>query len=133
MNVRDLQARSIPFRPKLVTADLSFISLRAVLPSLVGASAEGARLVLLVKPQFEAGRNAVGRGGVVADPGVWRRVLESVAAACRAVGVGVEDATASPLLGPSGNVEFFLSGRRGGHPGPVDLDAAVREGIALRA
>src|SRR5437763_1803168 len=132
-NVRDLDAGSLPFRPALVTADLSFISLELVLPTLVDLSADGTQFDLLVKPQFEARRGDVGRGGVVSDPHVWRLVLEDVAEACRSAGVGIDGAMASPLLGPAGNVEFFLSGRRDHEDTEVDLDAAVREGLAMRA
>src|SRR5437763_1877248 len=132
-NVRDLDAGSLPFRPALVTADLSFISLELVLPTLVDLSADGTQFVLLVKPQFEARRGDVGRGGVVSDPHVWRLVLEDVAEACRSAGFGIDGAMASPLLGSARNVEFFLSGRRDHEDTEVDLDAAVREGLAMRA
>jgi 23S rRNA (cytidine1920-2'-O)/16S rRNA (cytidine1409-2'-O)-methyltransferase len=132
-NVRELDSASLPFRPALVSADLSFISLRLALPALGGVSADDARFILLVKPQFEAGRGEVGKGGVVSDPQVWRRALDDVTAACMTAGIGVEGAMASPLLGPAGNVEFFLSGRRGRRDTEVDLDAAVSEGLTLRA
>src|SRR6059058_3575256 len=106
-NVRDLVPSVLPFIPQVVVADLSFISLRLVLPALAGASMQGADLVLLVKPQFEAGPKDVGARGVVRDPRVWRRALEQVAAACEASGATPVQAMASPLLGPAGNVEFF--------------------------
>ena len=131
-NVRDLRPDALPFRPALVTADLSFISLRLVLPALAAAAAEGARFVLLVKPQFEAGRNEVGRGGVVRDAAVWRRVLAGVAEICVGNGIAPADVAPSPLLGPAGNVEFFLLGAAGGPGAELDLDAVVREGAALR-
>jgi 23S rRNA (cytidine1920-2'-O)/16S rRNA (cytidine1409-2'-O)-methyltransferase len=132
-NIRDLDPSYLPFHPRVVTADLSFISLRTVLPALVRAASPDAVFVLLVKPQFEAGRAGVGSGGVVRDPGVWRGVLDGVAAACRTLGLSVRDAMASPLLGPAGNVEFFLLARRGDDGAGADLDAAVREGLDLRA
>ena len=110
-NVRDLALEALPFRPELVVADLSFISLRAVLPVLVAAAAERAELILLVKPQFEARKRDVGSGGVVRDPAVWREALASVAAACRRSGAEPFDAMSSPLLGRSGNVEFLLAAR----------------------
>ena len=99
----------------LVVADLSFISLRTVAPALCGAvAADGADLVLLVKPQFEAGRATVGRGkGVVRDPEVWRDVLEGVTSALHDAGTGIMGAMASPLTGPAGNVEFLLHVRKG--------------------
>jgi 23S rRNA (cytidine1920-2'-O)/16S rRNA (cytidine1409-2'-O)-methyltransferase len=132
-NIRDVDARSLPYRPRVITADLSFISLRTVLPALVRAASPDAVFVLLVKPQFEAGRDGVGQGGVVRDPAMWRRVLEDVAAAGRTLGLSVRAATASPLLGPAGNVEFFLLARRGEHGKGADLDSAVGEGLDLRA
>jgi 23S rRNA (cytidine1920-2'-O)/16S rRNA (cytidine1409-2'-O)-methyltransferase len=91
-----------------------------------------AELVLLVKPQFEAGPEHVGRGGVVRDPLVWRRVLGEVADACHASGIGVTAVMASPLLGPAGNAEFLLHGRKGEPDRTVDLDTAVAEGERLR-
>ena len=130
-NVRTLEPADLPFVPTLVVADLSFISLRAVLPALVRAAAPDAEFVVLVKPQFEAGPSGVGSGGVVRDPDVWRRVLGEVAGAFGSVEVGVLGIIASPLRGPAGNVEFLLHGRRGVDDARVDLDAAVTEGEGL--
>jgi 23S rRNA (cytidine1920-2'-O)/16S rRNA (cytidine1409-2'-O)-methyltransferase len=107
-NVRDLRPDSIPFRPTVVAADLSFISLRTVIPSLARVAREGATFVMLVKPQFEAPRRDVPVGGVVRDRAVWRSVLEDVIEACRSVGLEPRGLIPSPLLGPAGNVEFFL-------------------------
>ena len=100
---------------RLVVADLSFISLRTVLPALAGpVAASGADLVLLVKPQFEAGRAAVSRGkGVVRDPAEWLAALAGVASALHDAGTGIVGAMASPLTGPAGNVEFLVHGRKG--------------------
>jgi len=131
-NVRGLDPGDLPFAPDLVVADLSFISLRAVLPALSRVAAVGADLVLLVKPQFEAGPDNVGKGGVVRDPLVWRRVLGEVVDACCVSGIGVEAVMVSPLVGPAGNVEFLLHGRKGAPDSTLDLDAAVAEGQRLR-
>jgi 23S rRNA (cytidine1920-2'-O)/16S rRNA (cytidine1409-2'-O)-methyltransferase len=107
-NVRDLTPGDLPAPlPELLVADLSFISLAAVLPTLRALVDEAGEAVVLVKPQFEAERGDVGKGGVVRDPTVWRRCLRRVAEAAAAVGWGRFDATASPLLGPAGNVEFL--------------------------
>ena len=146
-NVRDLRPEDLPFVPDIVTADLSFISLRLALPALAACAAPDAEFVLLVKPQFEAGREEVRAGGVVTEPSVWRRVLRDVASACAAEGIAVAGVVASPLLGPAGNVEFLLHGRReegpGGaadvpsRPGPIlpegesAIDSAVVEGFRL--
>jgi 23S rRNA (cytidine1920-2'-O)/16S rRNA (cytidine1409-2'-O)-methyltransferase len=93
-------------------ADLSFISLRLVLAPLAACSAEDADLVLMVKPQFEVGRERLGAGGVVRDPDLRRDAVVAVGEAAREVGLGVRGVQASPLPGPSGNVEFFLWLRR---------------------
>jgi 23S rRNA (cytidine1920-2'-O)/16S rRNA (cytidine1409-2'-O)-methyltransferase len=125
----------------LVVADLSFISLRTVVPALAGSvAAPGADLVLLVKPQFEAGRAAVSRGkGVVRDPALWQGALEGVASALTAAGTGIMGAMASPLTGAAGNVEFLLHARKGasgvGAPEAGEaaalFDAALSEAAGL--
>jgi 23S rRNA (cytidine1920-2'-O)/16S rRNA (cytidine1409-2'-O)-methyltransferase len=120
VNVRTLTPEQVAPAPELVVADLSFISLRLVLPALVGCAAGGADFVLMVKPQFEAGRELV-RGGVIRDPAVRSQTVAAVAAAGADLGLGVAGLTASPLPGSSGNVEYFLWLRRGA---PV-LDAEL--------
>ena len=133
MNVRDLTPADLPFAPDLVVADLSFVSLTQVVAPLARLSAEGAAFVVLVKPQFEARPEDVGRGGVVRDVAVWRRVLGEVADAFEAAGVGPLGVMASPLTGPAGNVEFLLSARRGAAPAVLDLDGAVTDGEGVRS
>ncbi len=105
-NARKLE--SLPFAPDLVTCDVSFISVRTALPPALALARPGWEAVVLVKPQFEAGRDEVGKGGVIRDPEVHRRVLRDVAEsalAWPALVVGVVD---SGLPGPKGNREFFL-------------------------
>lgn len=140
-NIRDVGPDDIPSPlPDLVVCDVSFIALQLVLPVLARLSGPRAEAVLLVKPQFEARREDVGRGGVVSDPTVWRRVLAEVADAACAVGWPPGDATASPLLGPAGNVEFLLHldpATADGPPHPSTemerrIDLAVAEGVELR-
>jgi 23S rRNA (cytidine1920-2'-O)/16S rRNA (cytidine1409-2'-O)-methyltransferase len=134
-NVRELDPAALPFRPQLLTADLSFISLRLAVPALRRVAAPDAEFVVLVKPQFEAGPADVASGGVVRDPAVWTRALHGVAGAFREVGAGPMGVMPSPLLGPAGNVEFFLHAAEGGRDA-VDaraVEAAVREGLELRA
>jgi 23S rRNA (cytidine1920-2'-O)/16S rRNA (cytidine1409-2'-O)-methyltransferase len=126
-NVRDLTPGAFPFPPELVVADLSFISLRPVLPVLADLAAPEATFLVLVKPQFEAGRADVGGGGVVRDPAVWARVIDEVIEAGAALGLGARAVMASPLPGPAGNVEFVLQ-LGPGSEGGADVDAAVREG-----
>ncbi|MFM8943894.1 MAG: TlyA family RNA methyltransferase [Actinomycetota bacterium] len=126
-NVRDLVAGSLPVSPSIVVADLSFISLTVVLPALVRIAAAGADLVLLVKPQFEADRRAVSRGGVVRDPAVWRAAIGRVADACAAAGAASLDVMVSPLPGPAGNIEFLLHARIGATPTAIPVDAAIAD------
>jgi 23S rRNA (cytidine1920-2'-O)/16S rRNA (cytidine1409-2'-O)-methyltransferase len=130
-NVRDLDPRLLPFAPAIVVADLSFVSLRAVVGTLARIASDGARFVLLVKPQFEAEREEVGVGGVVRDPSVWRRTIGTAADACRAVGVTPLGVMASPITGPAGNVEFLLYAGHGAPATALDVEHAIVEGEAL--
>jgi 23S rRNA (cytidine1920-2'-O)/16S rRNA (cytidine1409-2'-O)-methyltransferase len=135
-NVRDLRPGDLGPPFDLVVADLSFISLRTVLAPLLGLAAPGAHLVLLVKPQFEAGRDEASQGrGVIRDPEVWRRVLDQVMIALAATGAAIMGAMVSPLTGADGNVEFLLHARAAS-AGDADgigvlTAAAVDEALAL--
>jgi 23S rRNA (cytidine1920-2'-O)/16S rRNA (cytidine1409-2'-O)-methyltransferase len=120
VNVRSLTPDQVAPPPAVVVADLSFISLTLVLPALVGCAAPTADFVLMVKPQFEVGKDQAG-GGVVRDPALRAAAVRSVASVAASLGLGVAGITASPLPGPSGNVEYFLWLRRGAEP----LDAQV--------
>jgi 23S rRNA (cytidine1920-2'-O)/16S rRNA (cytidine1409-2'-O)-methyltransferase len=123
----------LPYAPSLVVADLSFISLAAVVPTLVGLAADEATFVVLVKPQFEAGPGAVGRGGVVRDPSTWAAAIQRVADAFTSAGAGVRGLVTSPLRGPAGNVEFLLHAVAGEATTftPADVEAALEEGRRL--
>ena len=112
-NIRDLGAGALDPVPTVVVADVSFISLRTVAPHLLAIAAPAADHVLLVKPQFEAGRDRVGRGGVVRDPEVHAAVLDEVVAGLGEAGLGVLDVIPSPLRGANGNVEFLARAARG--------------------
>ena len=129
-NVRSLTA--LPGGPvDLVTADLSFIPLGLVLPALWAVSLPTADLVLLVKPQFEVGRQALPHGGVVRDPLARAAAVLRVAGQAATLGLGTGGVTASPLPGPAGNVEFLLWLRADAPPiDPVELDRAVAAGPA---
>jgi len=127
VNVRDLRPEQVAPAPGLVTADLSFISLTLVLPALAGCADPGADYVLLVKPQFEVGRGNVGAGGVVRDPRLRAGAVTTVATAAARLGLGVAGIVASPLPGPSGNVEYFLWLRQGA---PLLDPDALRQAIA---
>jgi 23S rRNA (cytidine1920-2'-O)/16S rRNA (cytidine1409-2'-O)-methyltransferase len=129
-NVRTLTPEAVGGSVDLVVADLSFISLRLVLPALVGCTAPDGDLVPMVKPQFEVGREHVGGGGVVRDPAQRATAVLAVAATARALGFGVAGLVTSPLRGPSGNVEFFIWLRRGA---PEADEARVRATVEAAA
>ncbi|TML62627.1 MAG: TlyA family RNA methyltransferase [Actinobacteria bacterium] len=122
--------RELPFPPELVTCDVSFISVRLILPPVLALAAPGWEAVVLVKPQFEAGREEVRKGGVVRDPEVHRRVLREAAEAAlgwQAEAAGVVD---SGLPGPKGNREFFLHLVHRGRPErPDELDTWIDRAI----
>lgn len=107
-NIRYLPPELIPEPIELGTVDASFISLKLVLPALLRFLDPAARIVALIKPQFEAGRALVGKGGVVRDPEVHAQVCETLCAFCESLGLHVLGVTASPILGPKGNKEFLL-------------------------
>ncbi len=132
-NVRTLTTDLVGGLVDLVVADLSFISLTLVLPALAGVTTTGADFLLLVKPQFEAGRQAASAGrGVIRDPELWAGAVRRVATAAAGLGLGAPAVAVSPRPGPAGNVEFFLHLRAGSlELDDVALAAAVDEGAAL--
>jgi len=128
-NVRTLTPEAIGGPVDLVVADLSFISLRLVLPALIGCANDAADQLLMVKPQFEVGRERLGAGGVVRDPEHRVQAVLDVARAAADLGWGTAGVVASPLPGPAGNVEFFVWLRRdAGPPREDDVRRAVQEG-----
>ena len=128
-NVRELSCGDLPFAPSFVVCDVSFIGLGKALPPALACAAEGWRALVLVKPQFEAGPAEVGKGGVIRDREVHRRVVGAVVAAVPGWGAHVRGIADSDLPGPKGNREFFLllaSGAR--EPGAAEdawIDAAT--------
>jgi 23S rRNA (cytidine1920-2'-O)/16S rRNA (cytidine1409-2'-O)-methyltransferase len=116
----------------VVVADLSFISLRTVAVALVGFTRPGGDLVLLVKPQFEAGRRQVSKGrGVIRDPEVWRAALREVIAAVQAAGATMMGVMASPLRGADGNVEFLAHfAARAVAPSSSDIGTAIDQAVS---
>jgi len=134
-NVRTLTPEAIGGPADLIVADLSFISLTLVLPALTACAAAGADLVPMVKPQFEVGRERLGAGGVVRDLGHRVDAVAEVVRTAGLLGWGLVGVTASPLPGPSGNVEFFVHLRQdaptdesAGQHGRQDIAAAVDKG-----
>lgn len=124
-NVRTLTPEMIDGAVDLTVADLSFISLRLVLPALAACTAPDGDLALMVKPQFEVGKERVGAGGVVREPALRAEAVLDVAATAAGLGLGVAAVAASPLPGPSGNVEFFVWFRRDAPPVDADRVHAV--------
>ena len=112
-NARHLTHNQIPQPPDLIVCDASFIGLATILPAPLALAAPQARLVALIKPQFEAGPGEVGKGGVVRDPGIHARVQGEVAASLTAQRWTVLGITPSPITGPEGNIEFLIAARRG--------------------
>lgn len=126
VNVRNLGPGDLPYSPDLVVADLSFISLRAVVPALVAVAAEHCDYLMMVKPQFEVGREDVGEG-VVTDPTLRASAVRGVVEASRALGLELRGVVASALPGPKGNVEYFIWLSRDGVG--VDADDAIARAI----
>ena len=129
-NVRALTAQDVGDPPQLVVADLSFISLTLVLPALVAVAAPDADLFLMVKPQFEVGKDRLGSGGVVRDPALRAEAVRTVAGVAAELGLATRAVVPSPLPGPSGNVEYFLWLRAGVADPPNDVEALVARAVA---
>ena len=113
VNARQLTTAAVPHAVTLVTIDVAFISLRHIFPALPPFLAPGADVVALVKPQFEAGRDQVGRHGLVTDPAVHEAVIARATEHARATGLTRVAMTPSPITGATGNKEFFLHLRIG--------------------
>jgi 23S rRNA (cytidine1920-2'-O)/16S rRNA (cytidine1409-2'-O)-methyltransferase len=123
LNGREMLPSDLPFAPTLATIDVSFISVAKVLPAVADVMGEGRAILAMVKPQFELGRQRVGRGGVVRDPSDRREAIHGVAESAKQLGLVVRGVAPSGLPGPKGNVETFLW-LGDGEPIP-DLGAAV--------
>jgi 23S rRNA (cytidine1920-2'-O)/16S rRNA (cytidine1409-2'-O)-methyltransferase len=133
-NVRDLSVELLGGPVDVVVGDLSFISLALVLDALLAVTAPDGDLALMVKPQFEVGRDRVGKGGVVRDPDLRAEAVEAVATASADRGWGARAVTTSPLPGPSGNIEYFLWLRHGeARVGGGAIRAEVRRSAGLGA
>ncbi|HEX5044226.1 MAG TPA: TlyA family RNA methyltransferase [Candidatus Polarisedimenticolaceae bacterium] len=129
VNARYLTPSLLPFAVTLACADVSFISLKRVLPSVAACLTPPGEIVALCKPQFEVGRGRVGRGGIVRDPAEHRAVLEDLCAFAAAGGLGVQGLCASPIRGTEGNAEFFLHLT----PGAPSLSGSDLEDAVLAA
>jgi 23S rRNA (cytidine1920-2'-O)/16S rRNA (cytidine1409-2'-O)-methyltransferase len=127
-NARHLEPDDLPFAPTFLTCDVSFVSVRLALPPALACASENWRALVLVKPQFEAGREHA-RKGVVSDPAVHRRVLREVAASAPAWGGSVAGVVDSGLRGPKGNREFFLYLVGGRETGDQQFDAWIERAV----
>ncbi len=127
-NVRLLKLEDLPFRPSLAAIDVSFISLRLVIPPVRDVLSPPWRMIVLLKPQFEAGKERLGKGGVVRDPKVHLAVLREMVEWTQDVGLAVKGIMRSPLKGPAGNIEFLLWLEEGaGRPDDMELQRLVEE------
>lgn len=131
-NVRYLAPEQFPVPPNLVVSDLSFISLTLVLPALVDVATPDADFLLMVKPQFEVGKELLGAGGVVKDPALHAAAVKQVLASARKLRLGTHSVVASPLPGPAGNVEYFVHLSSKGDQEQVDdlIATAISSGPA---
>ena len=128
VNARALDPAALPYRPDLVVADVSFISLTKVLPAVLACTTGRFDALAMIKPQFEVGRDRIGKGGVVREPALRREALVAVAEAARAAGAAVLGFASSGLPGPAGNRETFAWLAEHGRAGALgDLEAAARE------
>jgi 23S rRNA (cytidine1920-2'-O)/16S rRNA (cytidine1409-2'-O)-methyltransferase len=128
VNARALEPDVLPYRPDLVVIDVSFISLRKVLPAVLGAASEGFDCLAMVKPQFEVGRERIGKGGVVRDVALRRETIADVTGCAQSLGATVMGFAPSGLPGPAGNRETFVWLASGGRPGAIDdVEAALAE------
>lgn len=129
-NVRTLRPEDVAPAPDLVVGDLSFISLTLVIPALARCASDSADFLLMVKPQFEIGRERLGAGGVVRDPAQHVETVLNVALSARESGLAVCAAAPSPLPGPAGNVEYFLHMKAGGVDLGDRLEGAIEAAVA---
>ncbi|MET0818733.1 MAG: TlyA family RNA methyltransferase [Solirubrobacteraceae bacterium] len=128
VNARAIDPSLLPYAPDLAVADVSFISLTKVLPAVLACCAPRFDALVMVKPQFEVGRERIGRGGVVGDPALRREAIVSVAACVQGLGASVLGFASSGLPGPAGNRETFAWLAEGGRAGALgDLEAAALE------
>jgi len=131
VNARELSTREVPEPCGLATVDVSFISVLKILPALTAVLSPVADLLVLVKPQFEVGRQQVGKGGVVKDPALHLQALRDIAQGARELGLAVLAACPSPITGSQGNREFFLHLRCSGTGlSPDALEAALAEAVS---
>jgi 23S rRNA (cytidine1920-2'-O)/16S rRNA (cytidine1409-2'-O)-methyltransferase len=121
-NARQLEAGELPYAPELIVIDISFISVTKVLPAVLACAATRFDCLAMIKPQFEVGRERIGKGGVVREPAFRREALLSVARFAEELGVGIAGFASSGLPGPKGNLETFLWITEGARPDLREID-----------
>lgn len=126
-NVRYLKPEDIDDRLDFASCDVSFISLSLILPAIFPILKDSGQMVCLIKPQFEAGRENVGKRGVVRDPKVHLQVIDDVFTFTKALGFGVLGLTFSPIKGPNGNIEYLMFIEKGAESADIDAAAVVAE------
>ena len=108
VNIRDVEADDLPYRPSMIVSDVSFISLTYVIPVIARIAAPGAHVVLLVKPQFEVGKGNLGKNGIVESETLRKQALDTVTVCAKANGLDVRATAVSPIEGTHGNIEYLL-------------------------
>lgn len=126
-NIRYVTSDMLEETPSLAVIDVSFISLKLVLPVVAGLLDENGRIACLIKPQFEAGKGKVGKKGVVREPEIHRDVLQAFIENAHAAGLHVHDVTFSPIKGPEGNIEFLGYLGKTLSENPIDIEEIVRQ------
>ena len=129
-NIRYVTPDMLEETPSLAVIDVSFISLKLVLPVVAGLLDDTGRIACLIKPQFEAGKGKVGKKGVVRDPEIHREVLAAFIENAHAAGMHVHDMTFSPIKGPEGNIEFLGYLGKALEENEIDIDDIVRQAHA---
>ncbi len=130
-NAREMEPDWFDETPSFATCDVSFISIRHILPRMFDTLEEGGEAVVLVKPQFEAGRSKVGKNGVVRDEKTHLVVLDFAVSLAKECGFSIKELDFSPITGPKGNIEFLMYLKKGGEDGPEDLQKKAEEVVAL--
>lgn len=121
-NIKNLSAADFPKRPDFISADVSFVSLKQILPKIKELLPEKGEAAVLIKPQFEAGRANIGKNGIVKDRKVHERVLEDIVSFCFDLGLVPEKVTHSPISGGDGNIEYLAYLKAGTRTVPHDFD-----------
>lgn len=129
-DIRKLSAEDFPLRPDFISADVSFVSLKLILPKTGELLPQGGETAVLIKPQFEAGRAFVGKNGIVKDRKSHMRILEEITLFCPSAGFSVQGVIPSPIKGGSGNIEYLAYAVKGGMPRGIDCEKIVSEAFA---